>query len=126
MEVIYMKPNIHPAQNQVLAKCICGNEFNFNSALDSQVVHIEVCNQCHPFFTGKQQVVKVAGRVENFASKFSNFKEKQRKIMDAAVANQVAKPATKKAAKKPSKKTATSKAKVSAASAKSSDATSAE
>jgi large subunit ribosomal protein L31 len=105
-----MKPNIHPVQNQVLAKCICGNEFYFDSALDSEVIHLEVCNKCHPFFTGKQQVVKVAGRVENFASKFANFKDKQRKIMDAAAASQKAKPAAKKTSKsKATAKKATSK-----------------
>jgi large subunit ribosomal protein L31 len=78
-----MKPNIHPQKHKVLAQCVCTNEFYFYSALDTKVIHVEVCNKCHPFYTGKQQVVSTTGRVDNFNSKFTNFQDKKRK---AAVA----------------------------------------
>lgn len=74
-----MKPNIHPQKHKVLAQCVCTNEFYFYSALDTKVIHVEVCNKCHPFYTGKQQVVATTGRVDNFNSKFTNFQDKKRK-----------------------------------------------
>lgn len=73
-----MKPNIHPQQNKVLAQCVCSNEFYFYSALDAKVIHVEVCNKCHPFYTGKQQIITTTGRVDNFNSKFTNFQDKKR------------------------------------------------
>ncbi len=75
-----MKPNIHPPQHKVLAKCICTNEFYFNSALDAKIMHIEVCDKCHPFYTGKQQIISTTGRVDNFNSKFTKFQDNKRKL----------------------------------------------
>lgn len=65
-----MKANIHPKQQQVLAKCVCGNEFYFESALDSAVVNLEVCNKCHPFYTKTQKTAAITGRVDSFLRKF--------------------------------------------------------
>lgn len=90
-----MKPNIHPTRYQVLAQCVCANQFYFYSALDNKVVHIEVCNKCHPFYTKKQQVISATGRVEHFQSKFSTFQDKKRQAAAGAVAsssNKAAKP----------------------------------
>ena len=74
-----MKPNIHPSQKQVLAKCVCNNEFYFYSSIEAEVINVEVCHKCHPCATGKQQVVAVAGRVESFNNRFNNFRDKNLK-----------------------------------------------
>lgn len=63
-----MRPNIHP--NYVLAtvSCACGYQFQTRSTRSSY--QLEICSNCHPFFTGKQKLVDSAGRVERFAKKF--------------------------------------------------------
>lgn len=104
-----MKPNIHPVQHQVLAQCVCNNEFYFYSSLESKVMHVEVCNKCHPFFTGKQQVVTTAGRVDSFNNKFNNFRDKNIKAIQAKAETSVAKS---KKVRKETSATATSKAKL--------------
>ncbi|HIH2763702.1 MAG TPA: 50S ribosomal protein L31 [Candidatus Azoamicus sp.] len=55
--------------------CSCGNAFELNLVLDLDKFNIEVCNKCHPFYTGKQKIVDVAGRVDNFNKKFSRLKK---------------------------------------------------
>ena len=65
-----MKSNIHPNYKLVLAKCVCGHEFHFSSALEVESMNIEVCNECHPFYTGTQKATTVTGRVESFNNKF--------------------------------------------------------
>ncbi len=55
--------------------CSCGNAFELNLVLDVNKLNIEVCNKCHPFYTGKQKIVDVAGRVDNFNKKFSKLKK---------------------------------------------------
>lgn len=60
-----MKPKIHPeyiADAKVI--CACGNTFTVGSTLKE--IHVEVCNACHPFYTGKQKLVDTARRVEKF------------------------------------------------------------
>jgi large subunit ribosomal protein L31 len=63
-----MKASIHPVYQKVQAVCACGNEFWTRSTLDN--IHVEVCSQCHPFFTGKQRLVDTAGRVDRFRRKY--------------------------------------------------------
>ena len=60
-----MKADIHPKYNEITATCSCGNEINTRSTLESSI-HIDVCSQCHPFFTGKQKVLDTGGRVDRF------------------------------------------------------------
>lgn len=95
-----MKPNIHPQQNKVLAQCVCTNEFYFDSVLDTKIIHIEVCDKCHPFYTGKQQVIATTGRVDNFNNKFTNFQDKKRKSLIQPEST-IKKTKTAKATKKP-------------------------
>jgi large subunit ribosomal protein L31 len=64
-----MKPGIHPEYNAIKVNCSCGNAFETRSTL-TRDLHIEVCSQCHPFYTGKQRVVDTAGRVEKFRQKY--------------------------------------------------------
>lgn len=66
-----MKADIHPQYNAITATCSCGNEINTRSTLESNI-HIDVCSQCHPFFTGKQKVLDTGGRVDRFNKRFGN------------------------------------------------------
>ena len=63
-----MKPNIHPGYQECSVSCVCGNKFITKSVLPS--IKVEICNACHPFFTGKQKIVDTAGRVERFMRKY--------------------------------------------------------
>jgi large subunit ribosomal protein L31 len=64
-----MKAKIHPQYNEINVICSCGNKFKTRSTL-SKELHVEVCADCHPFYTGKQKIVDTAGRVEKFKQKF--------------------------------------------------------
>ena len=59
-----MKAEIHPQFHQAQVHCVCGNEFTVGSTTDK--IRVEVCNKCHPFFTGTQNIVDTAGQVERF------------------------------------------------------------
>ena len=63
-----MKKDIHPAYQEVEVHCACGNSFATGST--NKEIRVEVCSQCHPFFTGKQKNVEKGGRVEKFKKKF--------------------------------------------------------
>ena len=60
-----MKTDIHPKYDEVTVKCSCGNTFATRSTKPGEQ-HIELCNECHPFYTGKQKLVDTGGRVERF------------------------------------------------------------
>ncbi len=64
-----MKEKIHPEYTEINVICSCGNKFKTRSTLDHDL-HIEVCSECHPFYTGKQKIVDTAGRVERFKQKY--------------------------------------------------------
>ncbi len=64
-----MKPDIHPAYQEITVTCSCGETFKTRSTLDHDL-HIDVCSKCHPFFTGKQKIVDTAGRVDKFRQKY--------------------------------------------------------
>lgn len=59
-----MKAEVHPQYHLAKAHCVCGNEFTVGSTVES--IRVEVCNKCHPFFTGTQNIVDTAGQVERF------------------------------------------------------------
>ena len=63
-----MKPAIHPKYHEVVARCACGNTFKTRSTKPE--LHLEICNMCHPFFTGRQKLIDTEGRVERFTKKF--------------------------------------------------------
>jgi len=63
-----VKPNLHPVYRKVTVVCACGNQFETRSTSPS--IHVEVCSQCHPYFTGKQRLVDTAGRVDRFRRKY--------------------------------------------------------
>ena len=64
-----MKAEIHPNYSDVTVTCSCGNTFQTRSTAGEDL-NIEVCSQCHPFFTGKQKIVDTAGRVDKFRQKY--------------------------------------------------------
>jgi large subunit ribosomal protein L31 len=68
-----MKQNIHPSYKDVSVTCSCGNAFVTKSTLSKDVLHIEVCSLCHPFYSGKQRLVDSAGRVDKFRQKYGAF-----------------------------------------------------
>jgi large subunit ribosomal protein L31 len=65
-----MKPDIHPAYQEITVTCACGNTFTTRSTL-GQDLHVEICSACHPFYTGKQKIMDTAGRVGKFKQKYS-------------------------------------------------------
>ena len=66
-----MKPDIHPEYTDIKATCSCGNVIETRSTLGKDI-HLEVCSQCHPFYTGKQKIMDSGGRVERFRKRFGN------------------------------------------------------
>ena len=68
-----MKTDIHPHYHDVNVTCSCGNTFTTQSAMTKDSFNIEVCSECHPFYTGKQKIVDSAGRVDKFNQKFGNM-----------------------------------------------------
>jgi len=70
-----MKKDIHPQYHDVTVVCACGNTFKTRSTYKSDVLHLEICSNCHPFFTGKQKLIDSAGRVERFQRKYADFKK---------------------------------------------------
>ncbi len=63
-----MKESIHPEYKKATIACACGHVVETRSTV--QNIHVEICSQCHPFFTGKQKFVDSAGRVEKFKRKY--------------------------------------------------------
>lgn len=55
--------------------CSCGNNFELYLALEYSKLNIEVCNKCHPYYTGKKKIIDVSGRVDNFNKRFSKLKK---------------------------------------------------
>ena len=70
-----MKADIHPAYEVIEVTCSCGNKFETRSNL-CKPLGTDVCNECHPFYTGKQRIMDSAGRVERFNARFGNFGKK--------------------------------------------------
>ena len=64
-----MKPDIHPDYVVTKVVCSCGNAFETRSTKES--IKVEICNQCHPFYTGKQKLIDSGGRVERFQRKLA-------------------------------------------------------
>jgi large subunit ribosomal protein L31 len=65
-----MKAGIHPDYKQITVTCTCGNKFETRSTI-GQDLQVEVCSNCHPFYTGKQKIVDTGGRVDKFRKKYA-------------------------------------------------------
>lgn len=80
-----MKTDIHPTYDETRVTCSCGNTFVTRSTRPSDM-HVELCNECHPFFTGKQKLVDTGGRVERFKKRYGteSFSSKKRQSKSAS------------------------------------------
>lgn len=67
-----MKADIHPNYNDLTVTCSCGNTFVTKSAIGKPAMHVEVCSECHPFYTGTQKIVDTAGRIDKFRQKYAS------------------------------------------------------
>ncbi|MGB5867364.1 MAG: 50S ribosomal protein L31 [Arcobacteraceae bacterium] len=64
-----MKKEIHPDYKTCVVNCACGNSFETRSNVET--MKIDICSECHPFFTGEQKIVDAAGRVEKFKARYA-------------------------------------------------------
>lgn len=69
-----MKEGIHPEYVESTVTCACG--YTFKTRSTKPVIRLEICSNCHPFFTGKQKLIDTAGRVERFQKKFAKTEGK--------------------------------------------------
>ncbi|VAW63927.1 LSU ribosomal protein L31p @ LSU ribosomal protein L31p, zinc-dependent [hydrothermal vent metagenome] len=69
-----MRPDIHPDYHNINVTCSCGNAFETRSTYKKDALTVEVCSQCHPFYTGKQKILDSAGQVEKFRKRFGEKK----------------------------------------------------
>ena len=69
-----MKADIHPDYVETQVRCSCGNSFTTRSTVES--LHVELCNECHPFYTGKQKLVDTGGRIDRFERRYGARKGK--------------------------------------------------
>ena len=72
-----MKAGIHPEYKVITVTCTCGNKFETRSTI-GQDLQVEVCSNCHPFYTGKQKIVDTGGRVDKFRKKYAARRESLR------------------------------------------------
>ena len=68
-----MKPGIHPDYKVSKILCVCGNSIETRSTMGDH--HVEICSNCHPFYTGKQKLIDAAGRVERFRRRYAKKDE---------------------------------------------------
>ena len=73
-----MREGIHPKYHEVEARCACGAKWKTKST--KHELHLEICSNCHPFFTGKQKLMDTEGRVERFSKKFGVQTSESRKV----------------------------------------------
>lgn len=65
-----MKENIHPNYKYVTVKCACGETFVTGTTKDTEMIKVDICSKCHPYFTGKQKLVDTGGRVDKFKKRY--------------------------------------------------------
>ncbi len=70
-----MKKGIHPKYEKVTVTCSCGNTFEVRST-SKNIEKIDICSNCHPFYTGKQRQIAKEGRIEKFNQKYKNYNKK--------------------------------------------------
>lgn len=93
-----MKQDIHPEYMECVVKCSCGNTFTTRSTKPE--LKIDICNACHPFYTGTQKLIDTGGRVQRFADRFGSAKDVVAEREAAKKAERAAKIAEQEAAKK--------------------------
>ena len=81
-----MKQGIHPNYNEITVTCACGANFKTRSTRKDDL-HVEICSECHPFFTGKQKLVDTAGRVDRFNKRYGRKNPEEAPAEATAEAN---------------------------------------
>jgi large subunit ribosomal protein L31 len=79
-----MKNDIHPPYQEVEFICSCGNVIKTGSALDKDKMRIDVCSKCHPFYTGKQKLSDVGGRLNKFRKKYGDKSAQENNTAEGA------------------------------------------
>ncbi|GAB4288886.1 MAG: 50S ribosomal protein L31 [Myxococcota bacterium] len=72
-----MKEKIHPSYKRATITCACGNVVETGSTRGSY--NVDICSNCHPFFTGRQKLIDTAGRVDRFTKKYGDYRAKLEK-----------------------------------------------
>jgi len=72
-----MKKEIHPQYSEVTVKCSCGNSFKVGTTAGHDI-NLEICSECHPFYTGQQKLIDTEKRVDSFMKKFAGFGGKRK------------------------------------------------
>jgi large subunit ribosomal protein L31 len=70
-----MKTDIHPEYKTVTVHCSCGNSFETRSTAKGDELRVELCSECHPFYTGKQKLVDTGGRIDRFERRYGRRKK---------------------------------------------------
>ncbi len=83
-----MKPGIHPQYHEVTAHCACGASWITGSTRPD--MHLDICSNCHPFFTGRQKLIDTEGRVDRFTKKFGAQTVEARKAAEKDAKNKKA------------------------------------
>ena len=65
-----MQANIHPEYKIVTVQCACGTTFLTGTTKNTDIIKVDICSKCHPFFTGKQKLVDAGGRVDKFKKRY--------------------------------------------------------
>ena len=97
-----MRENIHPAYPTAKVHCACGATWETRSTHGD--LHLDICSNCHPFFTGKQKLLDTQGRIERFRKKYESNPKKAEKPEKAEAAAKPAEPKAPKAEKPPKEK----------------------
>ena len=77
-----MKKEIHPEYVECKVTCACGSSFDTRATVPK--LEVEICSECHPFFTGKQKIIDSAGRVEKYQRRYAKFNEAKKKEQQSA------------------------------------------
>jgi large subunit ribosomal protein L31 len=72
-----MQKDIHPKYKEIVMTCSCGHEFTTRSTISKDSLHLDICSNCHPFYTGQQKMIDTAGRIDRFNKKYARFASKQ-------------------------------------------------
>jgi len=76
-----MQTGIHPNYREIVVTCSCGNTFKTHSTFNKTEMHLDVCSNCHPFYTGKTKIVDTGGRVDKYNKRFSAMNiQEQRQV----------------------------------------------
>jgi len=81
-----MKKGIHPKYADCHVRCACGNEFTTRATVTE--LKVDICNVCHPFYTGKQKFVDSAGRVQRFRQRYGDYRKKAKKPAESGAESQ--------------------------------------